>query len=105
MSYLDNELIVTEPYVADDDSDLDSHMPMSEEELQNKFIDEEYTIVTNMYNNLKDYIDNKPYLFPIMNILNQNNFDLWFSQHLYPKQIIAQPKKTKSKRKNKNQTF
>ena len=98
MSYLDNEIFKDDLYL-EEDSDLDTAAHMSEEEILDKAMDEEYEIVINMYYNLKNYMDNKPYLFPIMNILNQNNFTVWLSKHLYPKENVIQPKKSKPKHK------
>ena len=45
-------------------------------------IDEDIAANEKMYRVLKNYIDNRSFLFPIMDKMNSTNFTLWFSQHL-----------------------
>ena len=98
MSYLDNEFNTD---LEDDVENLDEPSPMSEEEIIDNTNDENYKIISDMFDNLNDYINSKPYTFPIIQYLNRNNFDKWFSQFIIAQQVnISKVSTKKNKKRN-----
>jgi hypothetical protein len=62
--------------------DNDSEPVLTKYELDMLTIDEDQKATLYMYNRLKDYIDNRSFLFPIMDKMNITNFTMWFSENL-----------------------
>ncbi len=60
----------------------DEEYELTEEELGYKIIDEDLKASTDLYEFLKDYIENQSMIFPIMDKLNSTNFMIWFSENL-----------------------
>ena len=60
----------------------DEEYELTEEELGYKIIDEDLKASTDLYEFLKDYIENQSMIFPIMDKLNSTNFMNWFSENL-----------------------
>jgi hypothetical protein len=65
-----------------DRDDNDYEPPYTKYELDMLKIDEDHTASVYMYNRLTQYIDNRSFLFPIMDKVNVTNFTVWFSEHL-----------------------
>jgi hypothetical protein len=107
MSYLDNDFNVDDSHRDDEDENLDDKVSLSEEEIVELTIDENYKIVSDMYDNLNDYINSKDYIFPIIQFLNRDNFDNWFSQFISGKPINKKGPKSKQKpvKRRKNNEF
>jgi hypothetical protein len=84
MSYLDNDFNADDSHREDEDENLDDKVSLTEEEIVELSIDENYKIISDMYENLNDYINSKDYIFPIIQFLNRDNFDNWFSQFIRP---------------------
>jgi uncharacterized protein YpmS len=111
MSYLDNEFNTD---LEDDVENLDEPAPMEIQEIIEKTNDENYKIISDMFDNLNDYINNyindyindKPYTFPIMQYLDRNNFDNWFSQFIIAGNINIQKQFSgNSNKRRKNKEF
>ena len=60
----------------------DEEYELTEEELGYKIIDEDLKASTDLYEFLKDYIENQSMIFTIMDKLNSTNFMNWFSENL-----------------------
>jgi hypothetical protein len=65
-----------------DRDDNDYEPPLTKYELEMLQIDEDYNATIDMYNKLKNYIDSRSFLFPIMDKMNVTNFTFWFAEHL-----------------------
>ncbi len=106
MSYLDNDFNADDSHREDEDENLDEKASLSEEDILELTIDENYKIISDMYDNLNDYINSKDYIFPIIQFLNRDNFDNWFSQFITGKTITGKrqkSKKTPLKRRKNNE--
>jgi hypothetical protein len=66
----------------DRNEEFDSEPVLSKYELDTLTIDEDYNATIHMYDKLKDYIDSRSFLFPIMDKMNITNFTIWFAEHL-----------------------
>ena len=66
----------------DKNDDNDYERPLTKYELEMLQIDEDHNATIYMYNKLKEYIDNRNFIFPIIDEINSTNFTLWFSEHL-----------------------
>jgi hypothetical protein len=97
MSYLDNDFNANDSHREDEDENLDEKAPLSEADILELTIDENYKIISDMYDNLNDYINSKDYIFPIIQYLNRDNFDNWFSQFITENVINSKRVKSKSK--------
>lgn len=102
MSYLDNEFNTD---LEDDSENLDEVAPMEEQEIIEKTNDENYKIISDMFDNLNDYINDKPYTFPIMQYLDRNNFDKWFSQFIIVGKVNTQKTVSSNNKRRKNKEF
>ena len=102
MSYLDNEFNTD---LEDDVENLDEVAPMEEQEIIEKTNDENYKIISDMFDNLNDYINDKPYTFPIMQYLDRNNFDKWFSQFIIAGKVNTQKPVSGNNKRRKNKEF
>ncbi len=103
MSYLDNEFNTD---LEDDVENLDEPAPMEIQEIIEKTNDENYKIISDMFDNLNDYINDKPYTFPIMQYLDRNNFDKWFSQFIIAGKVNIQKQFSgNSNKRRKNKEF
>ena len=60
----------------------DSEPILTKYELDMLTIDEDHSATVYMYNRLIEYIDNRSFLFPIMDKINITNFTMWFAEHL-----------------------
>ncbi len=107
MSYLDNDFNAYDSHREDEDENNDDKVSLSEEEILQLTIDENCKIVSDMYDNLNDYINSKDYIFPIIQFLNRDNFDNWFSQFISGKAINKKGPKSKPKnvRRRKNNEY
>jgi len=66
----------------DRNDDKDYEPPFTKYELEMLQIDEDNNAAVYMYNRLTQYIDNRSFLFPIMDKMNVTNFTFWFAEHL-----------------------
>jgi len=85
-SYLDSEFNID----LDDEENLDEIAPMTQDELIEHSNDENYKIISDMFNTMNDFINTKPYIFPIMQYLDRTNFDNWFSQFIIAQQPFSE---------------
>ena len=107
MSYLDNDFNAYDSHREDEDENFDDKVSLSEEEILELTIDENCKIVSDMYDNLNDYINSKDYIFPIIQFLNRDNFDNWFSQFITLKSINKKGLTSKAKqvKRRKNNAY
>ena len=80
MSKYNEEQNTNENWDKNDDNDYER--PLTKYELEMLQIDEDHNATIYMYNKLKEYIDNRNFIFPIIDEINSTNFTLWFSEHL-----------------------
>ena len=64
------------------DNNVDDEPMLTQYDLDMLTIEEVEEATLFMYKKLKEYIDNRSFLFPIMDKLNTKNFYIWFSEHL-----------------------
>jgi hypothetical protein len=64
------------------DDTNDSEPVLTKYDLDMLKIEEDYNANIYMYNKMKDYIDNRNFVMPIMDKINISNFMKWFSEHL-----------------------
>ena len=80
MSKYNEEQNTNENWDKNDDNDYER--PLTKYELEMLQIDEDNNAAVYMYNRLTQYIDNRSFLFPIMDKMNVTNFTFWFAEHL-----------------------
>jgi hypothetical protein len=80
MSKYNEEQTANENWDRNDDND--SEPVLTKYELDMLTMDEDQKATVYMYNKLNEYIDNRSFLFPIMDKINITNFTMWFAEHL-----------------------
>lgn len=57
-------------------------LPLTEDEIQRRIVDEDQEATMELYYFVKKYIEDQSLPYPFMDRFNQMNFMIWFSEHL-----------------------